>query len=246
MMCEVMKNVVLKVENLTKTYDDITVVDHISFEIKEGEVVGLLGPNGAGKTTTIHMLLSLLAPTEGKIEIFGKDLAFHREEILEKMNFAAPYAGLPYNLTIQENLTIFGLLYEVRGIRQKIESLLRDFELVHFRNKRTGTLSSGEHTRLALAKAFLNDPKLLLLDEPTSSLDPAIARRFRTSIYYRMKTLGGVILWTSHNMREVEEMCSRIIFLSKGKIVADGTQEDLRTRFHKQDLEEIFVSLAEN
>lgn len=235
---------ILKVENLTKIYNKVTAVDHISFEVKEGEIVGLLGPNGAGKTTTIQMLLSLLEPTDGKIEIFGKDLSRQREEVLERVNFAAPYASLPYNLTPRENLTVFAYLYGVKNRGERVEKLLKDFRLSQFSKTRTGALSSGEHTRLALAKAFLNDPKLLLLDEPTASLDPAIAREIRKDIYERMKNLKGAVLWTSHNMREVETMCDRVIFLMHGKIIVEGTPKNLKEQFHENDLEEIFVSLA--
>ena len=237
-------SVVLKVENLTKRYGKTTAVDHISFEVKEGEVVGLLGPNGAGKSTTIHMLLSLLTSTEGTIEIFGKNLKEHRQEILTQMNFAASYAQLPYNLTPLENLKVFALLYGVKNWRGKAEVLLEEFDLEKFKNSRTGGLSSGEQTRLGLAKAFLNDPKLLLLDEPTASLDPLVAKRLRKDLYDRMEKNGGSILWTSHNMREIEAMCDRVIFLSHGKIVASGTQENLQKQFGKPNLEEIFIQLA--
>lgn len=236
---------VLKVENLTKRYNGVTAVDHISFELAEGEIVGLLGPNGAGKTTTIQLLLSLVEPSEGHIEIFGEGLANNREKILEKVNFSAPYAALPYNLTVYENLVVFSLLYGVRERREKIETLLSEFRLVEFRNQRTGALSSGEQTRLGLAKAFLNDPKLLLLDEPTASLDPAIAQHLRALVCQKMKSVHGAILWTSHNMREVEMVCDRIIFLSLGKIIERDTIKNLQDRYKKRDLEELFIFLAQ-
>ena len=219
-------------------------MSNISFNVKEGEIVGLLGPNGAGKTTTIHMILSLLAPSKGKVKIFGKDLQKHREEILARMNFVAPYAEPPYNLTVYENLVIFSLLYHVKDYKKKIEAMLDEFRLKDFRKKMTGELSSGEHTRLALAKAFLNDPKLLILDEPTASLDPDIARELRQKIWNRMREIGGAVLWTSHNMREVEEMCTRIIFLMHGKIIADDTPAGLRKQFGQDDLEEVFISIV--
>ena len=234
----------LKVENLTKTYGQTTAVDGISFEAKEGEVVGLLGPNGAGKSTTIHMLLSLLEPTEGSIEIFGKDLKAHREEILQHINFATAYSMLPHNLTPYENLKIFALLYGVQQWRTAAESLLEEFNLAEFRNVRTGSLSTGEQMRLVLAKAFLNSPKLLLLDEPTASLDPAVARDLRQKIYYKMQENNGTILWTSHNMREIEAMCDRVIFMAHGKIVADDTPENLKKTFQSGDLEDIFIAIA--
>ncbi|MBI2121365.1 MAG: ABC transporter ATP-binding protein [Candidatus Wildermuthbacteria bacterium] len=236
---------ILKVENLTKIYGNVTAVDHISFELQEGEIVGLLGPNGAGKTTTIHMILSLIAPTEGRIEIFGKDAERHREETLSQMNFAAPYSCLPYNLTAVENLKIFSLLYGIQGNSEAIEQTLRDFNLAQFRNSRSGGLSSGEQMRLALAKAFVNNPKLLLLDEPTSSLDPSIAFAIRNEIFRRMQKTRGAVLWTSHNMREIEAMCHRVIFLSHGRIIDNDTPENLRAKYGKEDLEEIFLEIAE-
>ena len=234
---------ILQVTNLTKAYKGLTVVDHISFQVEEGEVVGLLGPNGAGKTTTIHMLLSLIKPSEGSIQVFGQEMFSHREAILERMNFAAGYANLPYNLSVFENLDIFALLYGVRHRRAKIEALLEEFQLTRFRRTRTGALSTGEQTRLGLAKAFINEPRLLLLDEPTASLDPSFARELRALVVQKMKAVQGAILWTSHNMREIERVCDRIIFLQRGRIVAEGTLEELRQRYEKQDLEEIFVAL---
>lgn len=235
---------ILEVKQLTKQYKDSLVVDHVSFEIGEGEVVGLLGPNGAGKTTIIHMILSLVEPTSGEIRIFGKDLSDAREEILEKLNFATPYATLPSNLTVYENLKIFSFFYGVLDYKNKIEELIKDFHLEKFKNTRTGTLSSGEQMRVNLAKAFLNDPKLLLLDEPTASLDPAIAWDLRNKIYEKMKLLKGAVLWTSHNMGEIEEMCDRVIFLMHGNIADEGTPHALRERFNKTNLEDIFLQIV--
>jgi ABC-2 type transport system ATP-binding protein len=234
---------ILKVTGLTKVYKGQSVVDHVSFQVEEGEVVGLLGPNGAGKTTTIHMLLSLIKPSAGSIQVFGQELFAHREAILERMNFAASYGNLPYNLSVFENLNIFALLYAVPDRRARIETLLEEFSLARFRRQRTGALSTGEQTRLGLAKAFINQPKLLLLDEPTASLDPSIARDLRALVRRKMKAAQGAILWTSHNMREIELVCDRIIFLRQGRIVAEGTLDELRQRFEKQDLEEIFVAV---
>jgi len=235
---------VLKVKNITKTYKNTTAVDNISFELKEGEIVGLLGPNGAGKSTTIQMLLSLLEPTKGSIEVFEKDLKLHRESILQQMNFATSYSMLPHNLTPLENLKVFALFYGVKNWKEKAGMLLEEFNLSNFKNARTGGLSSGEQMRLVLAKAFLNNPKLLLLDEPTSSLDPAVARDLRQKIYYKAQENGGTILWTSHNMREIEAMCDRIIFLAHGKIVANDTAENLKKTFQTNDLEDIFITIA--
>ncbi|MBI2624942.1 MAG: ABC transporter ATP-binding protein [Candidatus Nealsonbacteria bacterium] len=235
---------ILKVNNLTKKYDGFTAVSNVSFEVKEGEIVGLLGPNGAGKTTTIHMLLSLLEPTSGKIEIFGKDLFKNRENILSRVNFVAPYSPLPYNLTPYENLTVFSFLYAVKNRKNRVESLLEEFQLQKFRNSRTGSLSAGEQTRLSIAKAFINDPRLLLLDEPTVHLDPLIAREIREKIYYKMRVIKGGVLWTSHNMKEIETMCDKIIFLFNGKIFAEDSPENLKRSFGKEDLEEVFIHLS--
>lgn len=237
---------ILKVTNLTKQYKDKLAVDSISFEIRAGEIVGLLGPNGAGKTTIIQMLLSLLTPTQGSVEIFGKDLNNHREEILAQMNFVGPYASLPYNLSPAQNLLIFSYLYGIPHPKERVQELLKEFRLTQFTGKRSGGLSSGEQTRLATAKALLNNPRLLLLDEPTASLDPANARILREKIRQHVKRPDTAVFWTSHNMLEVEQMCDRIIFLSQGKIIADDTPANIREKFHQQSLEDLFVALSEN
>lgn len=235
---------ILRVTNLTKQYNSFTAVNRISFEVKEGEIVSLLGPNGAGKTTTIQMLLSLVAPTSGGIEIFGKNLKGHREELLSMMNFTAPYSLLPYNLTPREALTVFALLYGVRNYKERVKSLLDEFDLMELVDKKIGQLSSGEQMRLGVAKAFVNNPKLLLLDEPTASLDPPTARQLRSRILKLFQESGGAVLWTSHNMREVEAVSDRIIFLSRGRIMADDTPQNLKKRFGEEDLEEIFITIA--
>lgn len=234
---------ILRVANLTKQYDNLTAVNRISFEVEEGEIVSLLGPNGAGKTTTIQMLLTLVSPTSGDIEIFGKTLKQHREELLSRMNFAAPYSFLPYNLTPREALTVFSLLYGTRNRKEKVQSLLDEFDLGELVSKKIGRLSSGEQMRLGVAKAFVNNPRLLLLDEPTASLDPPTARALRASILRLIRESHGAVLWTSHNMREIEEVSDRIIFLSRGRIVADDSPENLKNRFGQEDLEEIFISM---
>jgi len=234
----------LRVSNLTKRYNSFTAVNGISFEIKPGEIVSLLGPNGAGKTTTIQMLLTLVSPTSGEIEIFGKNLQHHREEVLSMMNFSAPYSLLPYNLTPREGLMVFSMLYGVRTYRQKAAALLEEFSLGELADRKIGKLSSGEQMRLGVAKAFVNDPKLLLLDEPTASLDPPTARQLRAKVLELIRHTGGGVLWTSHNMREVEAVSSRIIFLSRGRIMADDTPQNLKKRFGQDDLEEIFITIA--
>ena len=234
----------LRVRNLTKRYNSFTAVDGISFEIKEGEIVSLLGPNGAGKTTTIQMLLTLVSPISGEIEIFGKNLAEHREELLSMMNFTAPYSLLPYNLTPREGLAVFSMLYGVRNYKERVSSLLDEFNLGELADKKIGKLSSGEQMRLGVAKAFVNNPKLLLLDEPTASLDPPTARQLRAKALELIQKSGGGVLWTSHNMREVETVSDRIVFLSRGRIMADDTPQNIKKRFGQEDLEEIFITIA--
>ena len=235
---------ILRVRNLTKQYNHFTAVNGISFELGEGEVVSLLGPNGAGKTTTIQMILTLVAPTRGDIEIFGKNLEDHREELLSITNFTAPYSLLPYNLTPKEGLTVFSLLYGVRDYKERVKFLLDEFDLAGLVNKKIGQLSSGEQMRLGVAKAFVNNPKLLLLDEPTASVDPPVARELRAKILKLIRESSGAVLWTSHNMREVETVSDRIIFLSLGQIVADDTPQNLKKSFGQEDLEEIFVTIS--
>ena len=235
---------VLSVENLSKKYGNTIAVEGISFEVERNEIVGLLGPNGAGKTTTINMVLSVLEPTSGSIRIEGIDVARQRSQALECTNFAAVYAPLPGNLTVYQNLYVFGLIYGVKHLSARIESLLEQFELERFRNLKSGVLSSGEQTRLCLAKAMLNDPHLLLLDEPTASLDPATARDIRTKIR-EFATRGSCgVLWTSHNMYEVEDVCDRVLFLSHGKILLEGDPKTLPREHGKSTLEELFIAVA--
>ncbi len=235
---------VLRVTNLTKDYDRIKAVEGISFSLSAGEVVGLLGPNGAGKTTTIQMLLGLLEPTSGEIEILGKSFRKNRSDALREMNFSASYAWLPGNLTPDENLTVFALLYSVAHVKTRVAELITQFDLTRFQKTRTGLLSSGEQTRLGLAKAFVNKPKVLLLDEPTASLDPDAAERMRNIIQEEAEKYDTAILWTSHNMYEVETVCDRVLFLSHGKILAEGSPSELIARYGQKDLEQTFIALA--
>ncbi|MCK8500738.1 ABC transporter ATP-binding protein [Myxococcus fulvus] len=235
---------VLAVRELCKTYAGTVAVDGISFEVGRNEIVGLLGPNGAGKTTTINMVLGVLEPTSGSIHIQGVDLAKHRSQALERTNFAAVYAPLPGNLTVEQNLRYFGLIYGVKHVSQRIEALLKEFDLVRFRDTKSGVLSSGEQTRVALAKAMLNQPQLLLLDEPTASLDPATAKDIRARIRdFAAQGTGGV-LWTSHNMYEVEEVCDRVLFMSRGKVLLQGDPRELPQEHGKATLEELFITVA--
>ena len=234
---------VLEVSDLTKSYGGTPAVKGISFTVQPNEIVGLVGPNGAGKTTTIDMILGVLEPTSGLIKIEGKNIAHKRSEALATTNFAAVYAQLPGNLTIYENLKIFGLLYGVPNLQDRIEEVIKEFDLEQFRGTRCGVLSSGEQTRVSLAKAMLNNPHLLLLDEPTASLDPSTAQIIREKIKeYAMK--GGGILWTSHNMHEVTDVCDRILFLSHGKILLEGDPKTLPQEHGKKDLEELFIAIA--
>jgi len=235
---------VLSVRSLCKRYGDKVAVDDISFEVHPNEIVGLLGPNGAGKTTTINMLLGVLEPTSGEIRIEGVDLAQARSRALARTNFAAVYAPLPGNLTVYQNLKVFGLIYSVPRLAERIEELLERFDLRRFRDVRCGVLSSGEQTRVALAKAMLNRPHLLLLDEPTASLDPATAREIRATIREFAASGSGAVLWTSHNMHEVEEVCGRVLFLARGRILLQGDPRTLPAEHGLASLEDLFVTVA--
>jgi ABC-2 type transport system ATP-binding protein len=234
---------VLSVQRLKKVYGETVAVDDISFVVRRNEIVGLLGPNGAGKTTTINMVLGVLEPTSGSILIQGIDVAKRRREALKQTNFAAVYAPLPGNLSVVQNLRIFGMIYGVKNLPERIEALLEQFELKRFRDTKCGVLSSGEQTRVSLAKAMLNSPPLLLLDEPTASLDPAIAHDVRQQICELARGNTGV-LWTSHNMYEVEEVCDRVMFLSRGKLLLEGDPKTLPEQHGKASLEELFISIA--
>lgn len=235
---------VLSVKQLSKHYGSTVAVDGISFEVARNEIVGLLGPNGAGKTTTINMVLGVLEPTAGSIHIEGIDLAQRRSEALERTNFTAVYSPLPGNLTVYQNLRVSGMIYGVRNVGERIEAMIEQFDLRRFRDTRTGVLSSGEQTRVALAKAMLNQPQLLLLDEPTASLDPATAREIRAIVRDCAATGTGGVLWTSHNMYEVEEACDRVLFLSHGRILLAGNPRTLPGEHGKHTLEDLFVTVA--
>jgi ABC-2 type transport system ATP-binding protein len=239
----------VKVENLTKTFRGFTAVENVCFEIEAGEIVGLLGPNGAGKTTTIHMILGLITPSMGRIEIFGKSIAIDREEILQQMNFTSPYVAFPYRLTVIENLKIFARLYAVPNPRERIDEMLELFGITELRKKPIARLSSGENTRVGLCKAFMNNPRLLLLDEPTAYLDPEIAWQVKEILLEAQRERGTTILYTSHNMDEVERMCNRIIFLHHGKVIATGspieiTQAILEEERETPALEEVFMRVV--
>ena len=235
---------VLAVRDLSKRYPATVAVDGVSFAVRRNEIVGLLGPNGAGKTTTLNMIMGVLEPSAGTIAIEGIDLARDRAGALARTNFAAVYAPLPGNLTVLQNLTWFGLLYDVRDVRARIDAMLDRFDLRRFSGTKCGVLSSGEQTRVSLAKAMLNEPTLLLLDEPTASLDPATAQDLRRAIRAIAENGTGGILWTSHNMYEVEDVCDRVLFLSHGRILLEGDPRTLPREHGVDSLEALFIQLA--
>lgn len=239
-----MENPIVIAKNLTKKFNGFAAVDNISFEIKEGEIVGLLGPNGAGKTTTIQMLLGLITPTSGEIKIFGQDIAKNRQQILQRVGFASAYSAMQGKLNIYDNLLISSFLYDLPNKREKILGVLEDVDLLDCAKKKFGTFSSGQKTRAVLARALLPRPRLLLLDEPTASLDPEIAERIQDLLLKIVSKHKVTILYTSHNMAEVSKMCDRVIFLMEGKIVAQMSPEDLVKELGKKDLNEVFISLV--
>jgi ABC-2 type transport system ATP-binding protein len=235
---------ILSVSNLRKVYGSTLAVDDLSFATEPGEIVGLLGPNGAGKTTTINMILGVLEPSGGRIQIERYNLATERREALLRTNFSAVYAPLPGNLTVEQNLRFFGMLYGVASLKRRIDALVEQFDLVRFRRTKCGVLSSGEQTRVSLAKAMLNEPRLLLLDEPTASLDPATAGEVRAKIRGVATESRVSVLWTSHNMYEVEAVCDRVLFLSHGRVLLEGNPRTLPQDHGKSTLEELFIAVA--
>jgi ABC-2 type transport system ATP-binding protein len=226
-----MNNAMVKVHNLVKRFSspsgEFTAVDKLSLHINEGEILGLLGRNGAGKTTTIQMLLGVMDQTEGDIFYFGKKFSEHREEILKKINFSSTYISLPWQFTVRENLEIYARLYEIPDKQKRIDKLLKEFEIDHLQKKQFTTLSAGEKTRLMITKAFLNYPRVILLDEPTASLDPEIAIKIREFLKKEKEEYNVSMLLTSHNMGEVEEMCDREMIMNHGKIIAEDTPDRL-------------------
>lgn len=224
----------MEVKNLTKVFGGrkrpTVAVDHISFKINEGEIVGFLGPNGAGKTTTIQMLLGTTSKTSGQIKYFGKEFEKNRSEIMQQVNYASAYIRLPWRMTVWENLMVYAKMYGVKNPRERVKLVLELFRMSKYTNKGFNTLSSGQITRVMLAKAMINFPKLLLLDEPTASLDPEVADKVRKFLLRQQEKYNVSILFTSHNMAEVTEVCDRVIFLRKGKIVAEDTPKGLARR----------------
>lgn len=235
---------VLEARNLRKAFPEVVAVDDVSLTLARGEILGLLGPNGAGKTTTLQMLLGLITPTAGSIRAFGLDLKHHREAILQRANFSSTYVSLPYTLSVRENLAVFGRLYGVRPLNPRIDTVIELLSLQNLAHRQTKELSSGQLTRLHLAKALLNDPELLFLDEPTASLDPDTADQIRQLLKRIRAERGLSILYTSHNMAEMEAMSDRVVFLSRGRVLASGSPTELVERFQTRDLEELFLKVA--
>ncbi|CAI9085993.1 ABC transporter ATP-binding protein [Candidatus Methylacidiphilum fumarolicum] len=239
-----MSKIAIEVKNLRKDFGKLVAIDQISFSIMESEIVGFLGANGAGKTTLIYLLLGLLTPSSGIIRIFGFCPISARNEILSFSNFASGYISLPSNLTVRENLLVFARLYRVKEPELKIDFLLDLLEITHLQHKVTGFLSAGELTRVCLCKALLNDPKLLFLDEPTAGLDPSIADKVCELLLELRKKSGVTIIYTSHNMRDVERLCDRIIFMKSGKIITQGIPLEIVQEFKQRNLEELFIELT--
>jgi ABC-2 type transport system ATP-binding protein len=234
----------IEAESLTKRFGEVTAVDGVSLSVRRGEIFGLLGANGAGKTTTIQLLLGLTTPSSGRARILGLEMPRQRLAILERVNFSSTYVSMPGNLTVWENLNVFARLYGVRRSAEKVARVLELFELPDLRRKVTGSLSSGQLTRMNLCKAFLNDPEVLFLDEPTASLDPDIADKVRGALRAIQRERGVTMLYTSHNMPEVERMCDRLAFLSHGRVVAEGTPREVLETAGHDSLEELFISIA--
>ena len=235
----------IEVNNLTKTYGEYTAVNKINFEIDKNKTIGLLGPNGCGKTTTIGMMLGLVTPSEGEITIENKNInTFRRDEILKRFNFASPYVELPKKLTVKQNLEIYGRLYGIKELQKRIEEISVDLDIKNFFNRKTGELSSGQKNRVSLAKSLINKPEILLLDEPTASLDPDIGDFIRSYIQEYKSKNKITILLASHNMSEVERLCDSLIMMKKGRIIDVGTCGELIKKHGRNNLEETFLKLA--
>jgi ABC-2 type transport system ATP-binding protein len=234
----------IAVSRLTKQYAHTLAVDDISFNLKRGGIIGLLGGNGAGKTTTISMLLGLLVPTSGSISILGHDMQSDRFAALARMNFSSPYIALPARLTVEENLTVYGHLYGVPGLNRRIGELAEQFNLGGLLKRFAGELSAGQKTRVALAKSLINQPDLLLLDEPTASLDPDTGDFVRSMLERTREEQKTAILLASHNMAEVERLCDEVLMMKAGRIVDRGTPDDLISRYGREDMEQVFLDIA--
>jgi ABC-2 type transport system ATP-binding protein len=234
----------IAVEDLCKRYGSHWAVDEVNFIVPSGWTVGLLGGNGAGKTTTIAMIMGLVVPTAGRAFVLGHDMARDRHKVLRRMNFESPYVALPARLTVRENLTVFGRLYGVPNVKARIDELAEDFDLGPILDRATGKLSAGQKTRVSVAKALINNPDVLLLDEPTASLDPDRAEWVRSHLQAYRERRQATILLSSHNMLEVEQLCDFVIIMSFGRIVEMGKPKELIERYQCEDLDEVFIYLA--
>src|ERR1700743_3511114 len=234
----------IEVTHLVKLYNTTRAVDDVSFRIARGSITGLLGGNGAGKTTTIAMIMGLVLPTSGRIQVLGCSIPDQSADVLGRMNFDSPYVDMPMRLTVRQNLTIFGRLYAVANLPERIEKLAADLDLGDFLDRANGKLSAGQKTRVALAKALINQPELLLLDEPTASLDPDTADWIRQHLENYRKANGATILLASHNMLEVERLCERVIIMKRGRIEDDDRPEQIMARYNRTTLEDVFLDVA--
>ena len=232
------------IDGLTKQFKNILAVKNISFKIGKGKIIGLLGPNGCGKSTTIGMMLGLIKPSSGTVIINGQNIEHNRTNLLEKMNFISPYVELPKKLTVEENLKVYGRLYGVKNLKNKISDLMEKLNLFSFKSRKTGELSSGQKNRVSLAKALINDPEILLLDEPTASLDPDVGDYIRSFIEDYASNKGATILLASHNMNEVERLCYEVLMMKNGEIIDKGKCDDLINKHGRKNLEEVFLKLV--
>ena len=239
-----MNTATIEVNNLAKQFKNALAVNNISFKINKGTIIGLLGPNGCGKSTTIGMMLGLIKPTSGTVVINGQNIENNRTSLLEKMNFISPYIELPKKLTVEENLKVYGRLYGVKNLEDKISEIMEKLNLTEFKKRKTGELSSGQKNRVSLAKALINDPEILLLDEPTASLDPDVGDNIRTFIEDFASKKGATILLASHNMNEVERLCHEVMMMKDGKIIDKGKSSDLVNKHGRKNLEEVFLKIA--
>ena len=235
----------IELKNLEKKYNSFSAVENLNFKIETGTIIGLLGPNGCGKTTTIGMILGLIKPTNGEVLVRGKNVEIekNRIEVLEKMNFISPYVELPKKLTVKENLIVYGRMYEVKNLKVRIDNLVEDLNLGEFENRKTGELSSGQKNRVSLAKSLINSPEILLLDEPTASLDPDTGDYIRSYIESYSSKNNTTVLLASHNMNEVERLCSKVMMMKKGRIIDQGTCDELISKHGRKNLEDTFLKI---
>ena len=239
-----MNKEIITINNLAKSFKNTLAVKNISFKIYKGTIIGLLGPNGCGKSTTIGMMLGLIKPSAGTVIINGQNIEYNRTKLLGKMNFISPYIELPKKLSVEENLKVYGRLYGVENLNDKISDLMEKLNLTEFRKRKTGELSSGQKNRVSLAKALINDPEILLLDEPTASLDPDVGDYVRSFIENYASTKGSTILLASHNMNEVERLCSEVMMMKNGEIIDRGKSNDLINKHGRKNLEEVFLKIV--